>query len=75
MFVYHEYYQANKVALVYPGSSKSQLTGHYLDIAGKDSSKECSVITIPSFNSVALWQEAIANHVKTWIEKIQPQNS
>ena len=30
MYVYHEYYEATKVALVYPGTINSHNGGHYL---------------------------------------------
>lgn len=60
MYVYSEYYNAKKVALVYPGSSSQTRPGHFLDPSTcKITDKECSIITITVDFSIQSWQAAI----------------
>ena len=60
MYVYHEYYHANKVALIYPGKSGNTVKGEYLspDNCVK-TIKECSVISIPVADKIIQWQKDI----------------
>lgn len=63
MYVYHEYYKANKVALVYPGEA-SAVKGNYLDWKTEDKSdKECSVLTIPIEKNIKEWQKSITDYL------------
>ncbi len=64
MYVYHEYYDANKVALVYPGNNKNSTAGVYLKKDGEHDSKICSVVLINSENQVQKWQEEIRRIIK-----------
>ncbi len=68
MYVYHEYYDATKVALVYPGKENSNRSGHYLDkIKSKEIiDKECSVILIAVENDIKKWQSAIQEKLFKW---------
>lgn len=63
MYVYHEYYKANRVALVYPHNEKESVIrgGSYLDIQNhnKKTDKECSVILISVHETIKVWQEEI----------------
>ncbi|MDA3884798.1 MAG: restriction endonuclease [Candidatus Delongbacteria bacterium] len=70
LYVYHEYYYAQKVALVYPGNTNI-IPGTYYDYNGKElSNKECSVITISTKSSITDWQEEINAQIFGWINKI-----
>ena len=63
MYVYHEYYKANKVALVYPGEV-SAVKGTFLDWKAENKSdKECSVLTIPIENDIRIWQKSIFDYL------------
>jgi len=75
MYVYHEYYTARKVALVYPGIEKDPIRGTYLSPNNQQkSTKECSImsITIPSKveneKIVKTWQVEIKDMFTRWIE-------
>lgn len=60
MFVYHEYFDAERVALVYPGSKNEKWNGHfYHPQAGNLSNKECSLITLEVKSDVKCWQKNI----------------
>ena len=64
MYVYHEYFAADKVMLVYPGEQDAEVAGHYLDrITAKKTSKECSVLTIANKPNLKAWQAAIAEKI------------
>ncbi len=63
LYVYHEYYQAHKVALVYPGAANIHLGNYYEADHQVLSNRECSVITIPTEKGIAAWQACIANQV------------
>lgn len=63
LYVYHEYYQAHKVALVYPGPANIHLGNYYEADHQSLSNRECSVITIHTEKGIAAWQAYIANQV------------
>lgn len=70
MYVYHEYYGAKRVALIYPGSGnetvKSQ--GSYLHpITSIAIGKECSVISLSVKGQIKEWQQHIQGEVENWI--------
>ena len=63
MYVYHNYYEASQVALIYPGN-KSFNNGFYLDPkTGLKTSIECSVITLEVIQRVYDWQKHIHNYI------------
>lgn len=65
MYVYHEYYGASSVALVYPGSSYSKVSGVYLHPqTGDELKKECSIISLSVEPIVKQWQLNIYNYCK-----------
>lgn len=67
MYVYHEYYNAQKVALVYPGNANS-IKGSYLDRkTAEKSDKECSVIPIPVQTDIRIWQKEICEKFLGWM--------
>ena len=69
MYVYHKYYDAKSVALVYPGAEFSRISGFYLDpITESRSEMECSIITIPVNSNIKEWQKSIHNNIKEWFQ-------
>ncbi len=70
MFVYHDYYDARKVALLYPGSQTSILKGSYLDkFTGEKLPKECSIITLAVESRVKVWQTQIQDQIAVWMKE------
>lgn len=69
MYVYHEYFVAQKVALVYPGDSSKGRKGNYFDIEENQvGSKQCSIITIKVENDIKEWQTKITEQIKEFID-------
>jgi len=67
MYVYHEYYRAGKVALIYPGASTSILIGRYLDPkTAKTIKKECAVISLAVEPAIKEWQKNIHDEIEKW---------
>jgi 5-methylcytosine-specific restriction enzyme subunit McrC len=68
MYVYHEYYEAKKVGLVYPGFDDALIKGNYLHkTSGAVTEKECTIIPLPVEVNIKEWQEAIKDKVEAWI--------
>jgi 5-methylcytosine-specific restriction enzyme subunit McrC len=68
MYVYHEYYGAERVALVYPGAEYSNTRGTYLDpLTSKELNKECSIINFSIENNIKQWQAKICNKFEEWL--------
>ncbi len=66
MFVYHEYYDANRVALVYPGDG-SVSKGHFIDPQNEQKTKkQCSVLHIAVNSDIAKWQGDISAKIRDW---------
>ena len=65
MYVYHRFYQAKKVALIYPSDKNIIQKGNYFssDIHGEMSSKECSIMQIACASEIKVWQEVIADQI------------
>jgi len=68
LFAYHEFYNARKVALVYPGTF-STTSGKFFTPEEKLSEKECSIITIAVEEDVRVFHERIAGVVGEWMER------
>ncbi len=69
MYVYHDYYEAKKVALIYPGEKLNPVRGKFLDREfGKQLDMECSVITLPVESKIREWQKNIYNEIESWIK-------
>jgi len=67
MYVYHEYYDAKKVALVYPGEMMNK-SGKYIDPkADIETNKECSIITLSVSTIIKDWQIAINKKMTEWM--------
>lgn len=67
LYVYGEYFKAEKCALIYPGPG-AIISGSYYK-ADEDSivDKKCSVISIPVMKVLKEWQESIAGGIRKWI--------
>jgi 5-methylcytosine-specific restriction enzyme subunit McrC len=70
MYVYHEYFEATKVALVYPGNPKDSKAGTYLKKDGNHDDKICSVILINEENEIKEWQTKIREVIKKFVDKV-----
>jgi hypothetical protein len=67
MYVYHEYYGASKVALIYPGKETYKSNGNYLDpISRQETQMECSVITFLVEPKIKQWQRKIQSELESW---------
>jgi 5-methylcytosine-specific restriction enzyme subunit McrC len=62
MFVYHQYYSATRVALVYPGDEKNDVTGNYIDINDQQN-RECRIINIFPQAEINKWKSNIYNRL------------
>ena len=68
MYVYHEYYGAKKVALVYPGAGTTKTGGTYLDPkTSKELNKECSIICLSIEPKIKQWQKNIHTEFQNWM--------
>ena len=69
LYVYHEYYQAHRVALVYPG--RTRITdGHYYGPSSKLGDKNCAVLVIGVSTNVGAWQQIIVEQLREWLRVI-----
>ena len=68
MYVYHEYFNAKKTALVYPGEGK-EIKGTYFKRDSQINEKmQCSVFPINvETGDVRVWQRNIATEIEKWI--------
>ena len=67
MYVYHEYYNAKKVALIYPGSHTTKIKGSYLHpVTSEIVEKECSVISLSVEQDIKQWQKNIFMVFNSW---------
>lgn len=68
MYVYHEYYGAKRVALVYPGTVSAKSSGTYLDPKTSSAiNKECSVISLTVEPEIKKWQKNIYHDIESWL--------
>lgn len=69
LFVYHEYYKAKKVALVYPGEDMITSGSYYDPENDLIGSKACSIIKIPTDKTINDWQVSICERIyKDWLK-------
>lgn len=73
MYAYHHYFEAKKVALLYPGDSP-YIKGRFVDIKRqkKLSELECGLLFTEYNSPVKDWQEIIRKEIKQWIDSPQP---
>jgi 5-methylcytosine-specific restriction enzyme subunit McrC len=71
IYVYHEYFNAKKVALIYPSDTFYKMGGDFHPSKdGELFKKSCSIIGIGIQSNVKIWQEEINKHIKLWIDAI-----
>jgi 5-methylcytosine-specific restriction enzyme subunit McrC len=71
MYVYHEYYGAKQVALVYPGSDSFKTSGSYLHPnTSEELNKECSIINLSVESNIRQWQSSICHQFEEWLSII-----
>lgn len=76
MYVYHEYYGAKRVALVYPGNKQNEIKGTFFPTPTyKERDKVCSIISLAipvegtdNRSIVKTWQTEIKTSLVNWIE-------
>lgn len=71
MYVYHKYFNAKKVALVYPGNKDNGKSGIYLNSNGEPGEKICSILLINVENDIKTWQIKIKDQVKSFVEEVK----
>lgn len=77
MYVYHEYYGANKVVLVYPGKPEKSSTGSFYELPAHNGiAKECSILYLEmpyesasGTSLVRSWQQQIHTQCLHWWNK------
>lgn len=70
MYVYHHYFEARKVALLYPGDSH-YVTGKFVEVNKQKhlSDMECGLLFTQYKGSVKNWQKQIGEEIQLWINK------
>jgi 5-methylcytosine-specific restriction enzyme subunit McrC len=74
MYIYHEYYGASKVALIYPGK-QSIRSGKFLPKGSNDLvSKSCGAICLEVQTDLGVWQRDIHLEIEGWINNTLESN-
>lgn len=69
MYVYHQYYGAKRVALVYPSSESGKSMGNYLDpVTSNPMDMECSIISLCVEAKIKQWQINIYKNCSSWFD-------
>lgn len=67
MYVYQKYYNANKVALVYPGNKNLVSGGRYfIEDKNIPGDAECSLISLRCEDGIREWQFSISQYIQSW---------
>lgn len=69
MYVYHQYFSAQKVAMVYPGEEMLR-EGIYTAFDGSTGSQLCSLIGIKPEGNIRKWQESICLQIFLWMSQM-----
>lgn len=65
MYVYHEYFSAQKVALIYPGNGNIS-DGHFYHKNQKElDQKQCLIVQIPVETDFKLWKNMIVRNIES----------
>lgn len=70
MYAYHHYFEADKVALLYPGT-KNYIMGNFINIGEHKTNPamECGLMFSAHNNSVLNWQKGIVELIVNWTEE------
>jgi 5-methylcytosine-specific restriction enzyme subunit McrC len=69
MYVYHEYFGAQKTALVYPGEgAETKGTYSIKDEKSIDQKRKCYIIPVNVESNIKIWQKNIAKKFSQWID-------
>jgi 5-methylcytosine-specific restriction enzyme subunit McrC len=70
MYVYHDYFDAIKVALIYPSEGETQAkNGHFIDTKQNNlKNKACSIVSIATKSEINTWQAHIFDTINDWIK-------
>jgi 5-methylcytosine-specific restriction enzyme subunit McrC len=68
--VYHQYFQAEKVALLYPSPESYCKRGSYLAVGSQQeySAYQCALIGLELGDGVKDWQEGMDKVILKWME-------
>jgi 5-methylcytosine-specific restriction enzyme subunit McrC len=68
MYAYHHYFEAEKVALFYPGENE-YVSGHFMDLIKQNDTSEfeCSLLFTQFEENIKDWQKKIVAIVNQWI--------
>lgn len=68
MYVYHDYFSADKVALVYPANRNIKEKGTFFYAQNQTpSDKECGILTFSPKSNIHEWQEQIGKEIEEWL--------
>ncbi len=75
MYVYHDYYGADRVALMYPGQESTQKKGNFIhpQTSNDVREKECGLIFINVEPVIRDWQTSICKIIDDWIDQTNQQ--
>lgn len=69
LFVYHEYYHAKKVALVYPGDERMQKDGVFIKTSeSENEDRMCSLLPVKVQSSIRAWECSIYEQFIEWYQ-------
>lgn len=69
LYVYHQYYQAKKVALIYPGN-KNTINGRYYHTNSQNLSDNiCALLTLEENKDIKNWQKEIFLKIDNWAKE------
>jgi len=69
LFVYHDYFTAQKVSILYPGENGHLRKGSYLaPYQGLDWNKTCALMPMPVDANIQVWQLNLAQTTLAWME-------
>ena len=69
LFVYHDYFTAQKVSILYPGENSQLRKGRYLaPDQGLDWNKTCALMPMPVDANIQVWQMNLAQTTLAWME-------
>ena len=76
MYAYHHYFEAEKVALLYPGE-ENYISGNFVQVnhKGINENQECGLMFVRSNANVKKWQGEIVRQVESWVGKSEQTSS